>query len=145
RGLRRRPRRRLHCRPLMLTTLLILVPIGAALLVWAAPLPREWTAALAVVAGAAELGLWIGGAIRFDYGGGLQYTAQRAWFSDLGVSYHVGFYGFSLWLTGLAVVVGALAIVYGVWAGRDRPRAYYGLMLFLTGSIVGVFTSQDLL
>ena len=129
----------------MLTTLLILVPIGAALLVWVAPLPREWTAALAVVAGAAELGLWIGGAIRFDYGGGLQYTARRAWFSDLGVSYHVGFYSFSLWLTGLAVIGGALAIAYGVWAGRERPRAYYGLMLFLTGSIVGVFASQDLL
>jgi NADH-quinone oxidoreductase subunit M len=129
----------------MLTTLLILVPIGAALLVWVAPLPRDWTAALAVVAGAAELGLWIGGAIRFDYGGGLQYTARRAWFSDLGVSYHVGFYSFSLWLTGLAVIVGALAIAYGVWAGRERPRAYYGLMLFLTGSIVGVFASQDLL
>jgi len=129
----------------MLTTLLILVPIGAALLVWVAPLPREWTAALAVVAGAVELGLWIGGAARFDYGGGLQYTARRAWFSDLGVSYHVGFYGFSMWLTGLAVVVGLLAIAYGLWEGRERPRAYYGLMLFLTGSIVGVFAAQDLL
>jgi NADH-quinone oxidoreductase subunit M len=129
----------------MLTTLLILVPIGAALVVWVTPLPREWTAALAVVGAAAELGLWIGGTIHFDYGGGLQYSARRPWFSDLGVSYHVGFYGFSLWLTGLAVIVGVLAIAYGVWAGRDRPRAYYGLMLFLTGSIVGVFAAQDLL
>src|SRR5262249_61326053 len=101
---------------------------------------------LRVVPGAAELWLWTGGSTRFDYGsGGLQYTARRAWFSDLGVSYHVGFYGFSLWLTGLAVIVGALAIAYGLWAGRERPRAYYGLMLFLTGSIVGVFASQDLL
>ena len=30
-------------------------------------------------------------------------------------------------------------------AGRERARAYYGLMLFLTGSIVGVFAAQDLL
>ena len=30
-------------------------------------------------------------------------------------------------------------------AGRDRPRAYYALMLVLTGAIVGVFCAQDLL
>src|SRR5205085_2623904 len=52
---------------------------------------------------------------------------------------------FSLWLAGLTVVVMAAAIAYAVWVGRDRPRAYYGLMLFLTGAIVGVFAAQDLL
>ncbi|HET8969310.1 MAG TPA: NADH-quinone oxidoreductase subunit M, partial [Gaiellaceae bacterium] len=31
------------------------------------------------------------------------------------------------------------------WVGRDRLRAYMGLMLFLTGAVVGVFTAQDLL
>jgi NADH-quinone oxidoreductase subunit M len=39
----------------------------------------------------------------------------------------------------------AAAIGYAVWAGRERPRAYYGLMLLLTGAIVGVFVAQDLL
>ena len=34
---------------------------------------------------------------------------------------------------------------YGFWAGRERSSAYFGLSLFLTGSIVGVFTAQDLL
>src|SRR4029077_19563043 len=60
-------------------------------------------------------------------------------------SYHVGMYGFSLWLTGMAVVGITAAIAYAVLAGRDRPRAYYGLMLMLIGAVVGVFTSQDLL
>ena len=55
------------------------------------------------------------------------------------------FEGFSLWLVGLTVVVLAAAIAYGYWVGRDNPRAYYGLMLFLTAAIVGVFTAQDLL
>ena len=54
-------------------------------------------------------------------------------------------FGFSLWLVGLTVVVMAAAIAYAFLAGRDRPRAYYGLMLMLTGAIVGVFTAQDLL
>ena len=30
-------------------------------------------------------------------------------------------------------------------SGRERPRAYFGLMLLLTGAIVGVFCAQDLL
>ena len=72
--------------------------------------------------------------------------SERAnWFGDLGVSYHVGVYGFSLWLVGLTVVAMAACIGYGFWVGRDRPRAYFGLMLLLTGATVGVFVSQDLL
>jgi NADH-quinone oxidoreductase subunit M len=130
----------------MLTTVLILLPVAAALVVWFAPLPRELTGLLAVVAALAEVGLWIGALVAFDFGdAGLQLTAEREWFEDLGVSYHVGFYGFSLWLAGLTAVVSAAAIGYGLWAGRDRARAYFGLMLFLTGSIVGVFAAQDLL
>jgi NADH-quinone oxidoreductase subunit M len=59
--------------------------------------------------------------------------------------YHVGLYGFSLFLVGLSVVVMAAAIGYGYWVGRDNARAYHGSMLFLTGAIVGFFTAQDLL
>jgi NADH-quinone oxidoreductase subunit M len=33
---------------------------------------------------------------------------------------------------------------YGFWVGRERPRAYFGLMLLLTGATVGVFEAQDL-
>jgi NADH-quinone oxidoreductase subunit M len=54
-------------------------------------------------------------------------------------------YAFSLWLVGLTVVGMAAATGYGFWVGRDRPRAYFGLMLFLTGATVGVFVAQDLL
>jgi NADH-quinone oxidoreductase subunit M len=45
----------------------------------------------------------------------------------------------------LTAVCGAAAAAYAWWAGRERPRAYFGLLLFLTGSVVGVFTAQDLL
>ena len=130
----------------MLTTLLIVLPLVAALVVWAAPLPSEATAALAVLVALAEVGLWIVTLVGFDFDSTtLQDSAQHAWFGDLGVTYHVGFYGFSLWLAGLTVIVGTAAIGFGAWVGRDRARAYYGLMLFLIGAVVGVFASQDLL
>jgi NADH-quinone oxidoreductase subunit M len=130
----------------MLTTLLIAVPLVAALVVWVLPLSAESTSGLALLAALAEVGLWVGGARNFDFSSQeQQYSASREWFSDLGISYSVGLYGFQYWLVGLTVVVGAAAVGYAMWVGRDRPRAYYGLVLFLVGSLVGVFASQDLL
>ena len=129
-----------------MTTLLIVVPLAAALVVWVLPLNDISAGALALLAALAEIGIWIQLLVRFDFGaGGLQFSDRWSWFSDLDVSYHVGVYGFSVWLIGLTVVVMAAAIAYAFWAGRERVRAYMGLMLFLTGAIVGVFAAQDLL
>ena len=129
-----------------LTTALILLPIGGALLVWIFPWDAFSAGAIGVLVALGEVGLWIECLIRFDFDkGGLQLDQQTSWFSDLNVSYHVGMYGFSLWLVGLTVVVMAATIVYAFWAGRSGARAYFGLMLLLTGAIVGVFTAQDLL
>jgi NADH-quinone oxidoreductase subunit M len=130
----------------MLTTLLIVVPLAAALVVWVLPLSRESTGGLALMAVLAEIGLWVGAARNFDFASDAQqFSTQREWFSELGISYAVGLYGFQYWLVGLTVVVGAAAVGYGLWVGRERPRAYYGLMLFLIGSLVGVFAAQDLI
>jgi len=129
-----------------LTSILILLPIGGALVVWLAPLPLAWVASLATLVSLAEIAFWIEALEKFDFeSGALQLGQQRSWFRDLHSSYHVGLYGFSLWLVGLTVVCGAAACAYAWWVGRERQRAYFGLLLFLTGSVVGVFTAQDLL
>jgi len=129
-----------------MTTALILLPVGGALVVWLLPLRPFAVASTAFLIALAEVALWIDTVARFDFSKpGLQLEQQQSWFSDLHVSYHVGFYGFSLWLVGMSVVVLAAATGYAFWAGRERPRAYYGLMLLLTGAIVGVFVAQDLL
>jgi len=129
-----------------LCTILICLPIAAGIAIWLLPLPREMVGSLATLVSLVEVGFWITALGRFDFDdGSLQLAQQHSWFSDLGVSYHVGMFGFSLWLVGLTVVCGAAACAYAWWAGRDRPRAYFGLLLFLTGSVVGVFVAQDLL
>ena len=102
-------------------TALILIPVGGALLLWLIPFSRFWTGALAFLISLVEVGLWIDMLVRFDFSGGIQFEAQQSWFSDLNVSYHVGFYGFSVWLVGLTAVVLAAATGYAVWAGRERP------------------------
>ncbi|MGH3143698.1 MAG: complex I subunit 4 family protein, partial [Gaiellales bacterium] len=129
-----------------LTTILILLPLGAALVIWLLPWSSQAAGSFALLAALVEVGVWINALTRFDFGAsGIQFEQERTWFDDLGVSYHVGLLGFSLWLVGMAVVVMAAAIAYAFWTGRERPRAYFGLMLFLTGAVVGVFSAQDLL
>jgi NADH-quinone oxidoreductase subunit M len=127
-------------------TTLILLPIAGAFVLWALPLSRYAAGGLSLLVALVEVGIWIQTVLRFDFSeSGLQFQARQDWFTDLGVSYHVGLFGFSLWLVGLSVIVMAAAIAYGFWADREHARAYHGSMLFLTGAIVGVFTAQDLL
>src|SRR5919108_4933035 len=130
-----------------MTTALILLPLGGALWVWITPWRSgRGPGGLALLVALAELALWIGTALNFDFGDqGLQLSAQQTWFADLGVSYHVGLFDFSLWLVGLTAIVSAAAIGYGFWSQRERPGVYLGLILFLEGATVGVFTAQDLL
>jgi NADH-quinone oxidoreductase subunit M len=131
-----------------LATILILLPVAGALLIWLLPWEPFWAGAMALLFALVEVAFWIEALVRFDFGArtlDLQFEQQQSWFSDLGVSYHVGFRGYSLWLAGMAIIVSAAAIGYAFWVGRDRPRAYHGLLLLLTGAIVGVFAAQDLL
>ncbi len=129
-----------------LTTILIVLPMAGALAIWLLPLPRHMVGSLATLVSLVEVGFWILAVKRFDFGQpGLQLAQQHSWFRDLGVSWHVGQFGFSLWLVGLTTICGAAASMYAWWAGRERARAYFGLLLFLTGAVVGVFSAQDLL
>ena len=105
-----------------LTDWLIWLPIGTAVVLWIVPFSRYWTGGLALLVSLLEVALWIEQAARFDFGtSGLQFETKAEWFKDLHVSYHIGFYGFSLWLVpfsrywtgGLAVLV-SLAEV-GIW------------------------------
>ena len=131
-----------------LATILVVLPFAGALVVWLLPLNRFAAGSLALLVALAEVAFWINALTRMDFdraGSTPNFDQHATWFSDLHVSYHVGFYAFSFWLAGLAVVVMAAAIAYAFWAGRERARAYFGLMLFLTGAVVGVFAAQDLL
>ena len=131
----------------MLTTALIVLPIAGAFLLWLLPWPTVRAAGgFALLVALAELSLWVVALQNLDFGSGaLQHDADVTWFADLDVAYKVGLYDFSLWLVGLTAFVTVLAIAYGLWVGRARPRAYFGLLLFLAGATVGVFTAQDLL
>src|SRR3954471_8402248 len=117
-----------------ITNWLIWLPIGTAVVLWVVPLSRYWTGGVALLVSLLEAALWIEQVARFDFGkSGLQFDTKAQWFKDLHVSYHVGFYGFSLWLAGLTVIVMAACIGYGFWTGPEGARADYGFVLVPTG------------
>ena len=56
------------------TTLLICLPLGAAVAIWVLPLSRYATGSLAVLVSLLEVGIWIEQAARFDFNkSGLQF------------------------------------------------------------------------
>jgi NADH-quinone oxidoreductase subunit M len=129
-----------------LTDVLVLLPLLGALVIWLLPLPRIAAGAFALAFCVAELGVWAAAlaCFRFDVGNA-QMQSRLTWFHDLHASWHVGLHGFAVWLVGLTVIALTAAIAYGFREGRERPRAYFGLMLFLLAAIVGVFTALDVL
>ena len=132
---------------LMETTLLIFLPIGAAVALWIVPWASHRAAAgFALLVALAELALWVGIALNFDFaapgpsGRGGHRLVRRP----------------RRLLPGRALRLLALAgRAHGrrhhgrgrlrLLGRRERPGVYLSLLLFLEGATIGVFTAQDLI
>ena len=78
-------------------------------------------------------------------GGDIAYERFAEWLQlgPYAVNYHVGLDGISLPLVVLSTVLTTLAIL-SAWTPIDaRESEFYGLVLFLEGSLVGVFAALD--
>src|SRR5438105_2112749 len=72
-----------------LTDTLILLPLGGAIFIALAPLPRLAAGLLALVVSLVEIAFWGGALTAFDYGAGassVQLQDRTTWFGDLGIS-----------------------------------------------------------
>jgi NADH-quinone oxidoreductase subunit M len=129
-----------------LTDTLILLPLGGAIFIALAPLPRLGAGLVALCVSLVEIAFWGGALTAIDFSGpDVQLQDRTTWFGDLGISYHVGVFGPAIWLIGMAVVAMTAAIAYAVLVQREHARAYFASMLLLTAAVVGVFTAQDYL
>ena len=106
-----------------LTTILIFLPLAGALVVWlAAAAARRSPARSRRSSRWSRSGVWIIAVERFDFGEpALQLEQRTSGSATSHVSYHVGQYGFSLWLVGLTVVCGARRVRLRL-VGRPRAR-----------------------
>lgn len=128
-----------------LLSAVLLIPLAAALLLCF--LPREArdvirrTAALAMLL---AFGLTFYAYISYDTAlGGMQFTEEIPWITDLGVSYALGVDGISLPMLLLTDVIG-LASVFSSWRIEHRTKEFFILLLVLIAGVTGTFIARDL-
>ncbi|MEM4658673.1 MAG: NADH-quinone oxidoreductase subunit M, partial [Candidatus Methanosuratincola sp.] len=77
--------------------------------------------------------------------GGMQFEVKVPWIPSLGVSFHLGVDGISLFLILLTTFVMPLAVL-SAWNAIGRGMLFFlSLMLFLESALVGTFTALDLI
>jgi NADH-quinone oxidoreductase subunit M len=72
-----------------------------------------------------------------------QFLVNIPWIPSVGISYHMGVDGISVFLILLATVLTPLAILAS-WSVSDRAKEYFVFMLMLETGMIGVFVSLDL-
>jgi NADH-quinone oxidoreductase subunit M len=75
---------------------------------------------------------------------GMQFEQSVPWIPSLGVQYHVGIDGISLFLVLLTTVLTPIAILSSWNSIEKRVREYYLFMLMLETGMIGVFVALDL-
>ena len=123
-------------------TALLVWPLVAAALLWAAPerLAKHLAFGASVIEFALSLPLWW----RFVPAAGMQFEVSRAWVSGWGISYHVGVDGISLFLVLLTTFLVPLSVLGSYSHITKRERAFYAHLLVLTTGMIGVFVALDL-
>ena len=74
----------------------------------------------------------------------MQFVEKVPWIESIGVSFHLGVDGISIWLVMLTTFLGAIAILSTWKAIEDRVKEFMFCMLVLQMGILGVFLSLDI-
>ena len=127
----------------ILSTLVVLPALGALAVALVPRARAELLRGLTLVFTGATAALSVYLLAAFDKtDAGHQFEVNRSWVSELGISWHVGVDGISLFLivlTGLLFPLVMLAVV-----PEHDPKPYYAWLLMLEAGCMGVFMSLDL-
>jgi NADH-quinone oxidoreductase subunit M len=125
-------------------TVIVLLPAAGALLLAVLPRSRPEllkAAAVLVSVAAAALGGWM--LVEFQAGAtGFQFVSEHTWIADLGISWHLGVDGISLFLVVLTLVLFPIAML--ATDPDHDPKPYYAWMLLLEAGCLGTFLALDL-
>ncbi|WP_298454526.1 NADH-quinone oxidoreductase subunit M [uncultured Cellulomonas sp.] len=134
---------------LPLLTVLIVLPLVGAVVLWALPAGlRERVRTVAVVVTVLELVVGLAALTAFDTAAAAthQLTETHPWIPAIGASYAVGVDGVGLLLVLLSVLLTPLVVLASdrTTAGSaDRLRHYLALVLVLEAFMVAVFAARD--
>jgi len=125
-------------------TLLIAVPLlgAAGVLLF----PKEQTAAIrtwALLTSVATFVLSLHLIYHWATVDGYQFAEYHAWLPELGIAYHVGVDGFSLWLIVLTTLLMPLTVLFSMGSITERQKTYYFFLLSLEAGMLGAFCALD--
>jgi NADH:ubiquinone oxidoreductase subunit 4 (subunit M) len=125
-------------------TVAIVLPFLGALAVSLVPRGRaelHRLVALLFSAATGAITVWLVAA--FDrHDAGFQFEVHRNWIADLGIGWHLGVDGISIFLVVLSGLLFPLAIV--AVTPSHNPKPYYAWLLVLQAGCIGVFCALDL-
>lgn len=127
-------------------SLLILVPLAAALALVFVPQHHRHNARVVALVGAGlTLVISVVILVMFDRSSGvIQMTNHLDWISSVGLAWDVGVDGISIWLVLLTTVLFTLAIIAACHHLPERGSAFLSLLLLSEVGLLGLFTSGDL-
>src|SRR5690625_1730769 len=135
-------------------SILILVPLVAAAVIWLVPAVQRAARTVGLVVSLLVLAGFVVMATGFDFGaaGDFQFTEQLSWIPQLGVSYAVGVNGLGLALVGLSVFLVPVALL-AAWREQEvvpegavvarRQAGFVALVLALEATMIAVFAARD--
>jgi NADH-quinone oxidoreductase subunit M len=123
---------------------MLFLPLGGALLIGLLRENRraQWVA-LAVTLLNFVLSIFL--FTRFELGtDAMQFVEQHSWIPPLGISYHLGVDGISLFLVILTALLFFLVVLFSWDAIEERVRMYALVLMVLETAMLGVFLALDL-
>lgn len=124
----------------MTTLWLVLVPLIASLVVFF--IRNEQVKRIALVFSLIELALGIYIASQFNPLGKLQFETNLPWIPSAGIGFHLGIDGIGIIPVILTVLLVPFIILSAFGTSYERPNVFYGLILLMQASLIGVFTAQ---
>jgi NADH-quinone oxidoreductase subunit M len=126
----------------MLTGLLIIIPLVAALLVFLTK--GRMARSFALGAAVAELAYSIGVYFHFvNDPASKSLMLNCTWVKSMGINFAVGLDGIGLLLVLLTTFLVPLIILSSFKNDYEKPNAFYGLILLMQMALIGVFTAND--
>ena len=128
-------------------TLTLLVPLLGAILVMVAPWGERTSRPIGIVAALVSLGQSLFIVRDFDKSiGAFQMAVDRPWVPSLGIRFHLGVDGISLWLVLLTTLMVFLTLLSPQAMGlhKTRSREFTVAILVLEAGMLGTFLAVDL-
>ncbi len=121
-------------------SVMIFLPILAGLAILLAPIKEDVARAIGLVISVIVLLLGIKVYSGFSGAGGLEFVEKSQWITSLGIHYHLGIDGISLFVLMAAALL--IPMVFMVFS--TKTKGYYANLLITAGAMVGAVCAADL-